>query len=276
MRNTNEESIKEQSLRVANRSYYNIPPATWRIRLTLWGFFSFFLIYGTLLYLFLATTYFRWAYSDETKRAAVGSVSIKGGIAVLGGIATALFMVSLLKQSRNMKATRVIIKAGFYQVFASLCTLEVFYLLLATWISLSDFKNATIDLLRQKLVLTLIGIQTFGMEAVLFCLPFAFLCGTIAGGGILLLRRRLPPSVRSIHKTARASIASLVLGVFGLLFYWLMFLGVVLSIFAVAYGILGSLSLELSSSRLKTISRLGLGLGLAGLLAFILSIVSGL
>lgn len=152
----------------------------------------FFFLYGGSVHLLFFRFYVNWAYPATTQRPAIDSWLTEGLITVLGGIFVATLMLRLLRQclrKGSCPPSQTVFKAALYAIFASLLALEAFYLALAIWLSVRLSGGPYAGTFPERLFLSLLEIQTYGMEPVVLALPFGILYGGLAGIVLVSLPR---------------------------------------------------------------------------------------
>lgn len=162
-----------------------------------WG--SGFFVYGALVHLLLLRCYVRWAYSGAVDTTFVNHPLTNVALPMLGGICVSFFMLRFqnkISGSEGISTTHLVVGAGLRAMGATVLTLELFYVLASAYLAVfhsnadAVTRPPVLGRFAGALVLWLISIQTYGVQAVALSLPFSFLYGTIAGAAITETRGR--------------------------------------------------------------------------------------
>jgi len=153
---------------------------------------AFFFLYGGLIHFLL----FRWfvsrGYPAGSETSFVNHPATNIAAVVLPGISVSWFMLLLLRQALRTdsnRASRIVLKGGFYGVLATILALEVFYVLCSFYIGLRA-SGEPFPVWLWAIPLAFIGIQTYGLEPIIDSIPFAFIYGAIGAAFILKIRER--------------------------------------------------------------------------------------
>ena len=156
-------------------------------------------VYGGLVHLFLFRLYVGWAYRPPADRSFVDHPLTVGTITILGGAHVALFMLRLLRQIRSRASLRVFSVAwrgAAFGVLSTGITLHVLFVSTSILLALLPRRVAVPDGMGflGAFILSLIGIETYGIEAMVLSLPFD-LCYGLLGGLIVLRASKFFPRV---------------------------------------------------------------------------------
>ncbi len=148
------------------------------------GVVLLFFLAGSLIHFALTRLYARHAYPAGSNRSFVDHPLAIIGVTVLGGLSVAWFMFRLLRKTirlQEVPPSRVILRGGFYGIFATTAALELFYVLASAF--LVARSSATYSSI-WTFVSFFMNVQTYGMKPLILAAPVAFLYGAIGGATI--------------------------------------------------------------------------------------------
>ena len=161
------------------------------------------------------------------------------GIALFGGLYVAWFMVRLLRRTlagEERTSSRILLRGCLYGVYATTLALQTFYLFASLYFST---KVGPPSLMPLTFLFIFMGVGTYGMGIILQSVPIAAGYGFLGGAFVLLFRRyeTSQPVPVSLERQKNLGRDSLLAGAMGTLFSFVPFVGSVLAVFAIVFGI---------------------------------------
>lgn len=178
---------------------------------------------------------------------------------------------ALLRQKLSGQHSFMIVANGaLYGMLATLLTLQAMFILgaLSASIGFADkgYPNASFF---DGFFVSMISIQTYGLAIMLGNLPFAVVYGSVLGGIVALAGRYVPPGSLSTHVRAKHANASILLGLVGILLFWLPIPGGALNALAVIFGVVSLQRIKKGEETGKGKATIRLTLGSIGLVGLV-------
>ncbi len=201
-----------------------------------WALLSF--ASGTAIHLFL----FRWLIGSTRFQGSFQEFAnhplTHAAVGLFGGLYVAWFMVRLLQRTvreEKVSWSRVLIRGCLYGIYATTLTVQTFYLFGSLYLSVQRASW----LMPLYFVFIFMGMGTYGMGIILESIPIALGYGFLGGVLVLPVRRYETSQLVPIPLEREKNLGrdSLLAGAMATLFSFVPFVGIVLAVFAVVFGI---------------------------------------
>lgn len=150
-------------------------------------------LYGASINFLLFRWYVSFAYPlGSSNRSVVNHPLTNVCAVVLPGLTVSWLMMRLRARLKKVPANRrgIVIRGGLYGILATVLALEIFYFACAGYAAVRFGAWQPVSATLWNSLAFLVDIQTFGMEPIIRCVPFAFAYGALAGAFTLKIVRR--------------------------------------------------------------------------------------
>lgn len=232
---------------------------------------------GALLHVGFLHWYARSAYPGSGPPHFLGGALMVSGVAAAGGLSVWFFLASFARQVLEEVRPRpsgLVVRGALYGVSATFVATEVVFVFMASLAAVQSARASGGHPFSDTL-LSLVEIQTYGMDVNLRGLLFGLAYGGVAGATLYALRRGRPPLPVLVPRKVRLARASVAAAILGLICVPFVVPGGLCSVVAIVFGVRALLRRGNSEAPRPTrAAYVGVAGGVVGLLVTLLWTIS--
>jgi hypothetical protein len=159
--------------------------------------------YGVLFHYLLLKVIVNWGYRESPDARFIHGLALNLGFPILGGLITVIAVSRLSRFLKNHFASPLVLllRAGVYGFLTATVALQFLYLALSLrlgWLATTSTGRSSFPI---AFVLSMLGIELYGLIVIVYCFPFAVTFGITLGLPFLWSRWRRHGSGRVLGST---------------------------------------------------------------------------